>query len=208
MIRHIIWDFDGTLFNTYPAIVYSFVSVMESDFAVQCDSEEIGRLLMVDTKHCALVMSQRYGLDPDVILHNVREFYDTQTTIPEEPHDYAKDICELIRLRGSNALVTHRDKESTVKMLTRFDMLGLFSQIITSEDGFAQKPAPDSFLHVLQSASLADDETLAVGDRDLDIQAAMKAGVHSVFFSPDGKKHPNAEFSIRTLAEIKELQLD
>jgi hypothetical protein len=41
MIRHIIWDFDGTLFNTYPAIVYSFKTVLKSDFGVQYSPEEI-----------------------------------------------------------------------------------------------------------------------------------------------------------------------
>jgi phosphoglycolate phosphatase-like HAD superfamily hydrolase len=32
VIKHIIWDFDGTLFDTYSAIVYSFVEVLRREF--------------------------------------------------------------------------------------------------------------------------------------------------------------------------------
>ena len=207
MIRHIIWDFDGTLFNTYPAIVYSFKTVLQSDFGVQYSPEEIKRLVMVDARHCALDVSQKHGPDPDAILNKVRDFYNFQTDVAELPYDGSGEVCEFIAQRGGmNALVTHRERSSTIAMLARFRMLELFSLILTADDGFAPKPAPDSFCHVVNSASLDPSETLAVGDRDLDIEAAIAAGIRSAFFSPEGKVHPKADVSIQTLREIKKLE--
>jgi phosphoglycolate phosphatase-like HAD superfamily hydrolase len=207
MIRHIIWDFDGTLFDTYPAIVYSFKTVLQSDFGVQYSPEEIERLVMVDARHCVLDAGQKYGLDPDAVLSKVRDFYNSQTDVAELPYDGSREVCESIAQRGGiNALVTHRERSSTIAMLERFRMLGLFSIILTADDGFAPKPAPDSFCYVVNSASLDQSETLAVGDRDLDIEAAIAAGIRCAFFNPEGKVHPKADVSIQTLREIKKLE--
>jgi phosphoglycolate phosphatase-like HAD superfamily hydrolase len=207
MVRHIIWDFDGTLFDTYPAIVHSFKAVLQSDFGVKYNPEEIKRLVMVDTRHCALDASQKYGLDPNAILSKVRDFYNSQTDVTEVPYDGSREVCESIAQRGGiNAIVTHRERASTFAILTRFRMLELFSIILTADDGFAPKPAPDSFCYVVNSASLDQSAMLAVGDRDLDIEAAIAAGIRSAFFSPEGKVHPKADFSIQTLREIKKLE--
>jgi len=205
MIKHVIWDFDGTLFDTYPAIVHSFVTVLQAEFHLDYDPEVIRELVRIDTKSCAAHIAREHEISSDAILARTRKFYDAQDAVPEKPYVCAREVCEEIAQRGANALVTHRDKTSTVEMLTRFNMLALFAIIITADDGFAPKPSPDSFRQALEIASLPKHETLGVGDRDLDIEAAIGAGIHSAFFSPEGEVHPKAEFSIRTLAEIREL---
>jgi phosphoglycolate phosphatase-like HAD superfamily hydrolase len=162
---------------------------------------------MVDARHCALDVSQKYGPDPDTILSKVRDFYNSQTDVAELPYDGSREVCESIAQRGGiNALVTHRERSSTIAMLTRFRMLELFTIILTADDGFAPKPAPDSFCYIVNSTSLEQNETLAVGDRDLDIEAAIAAGIRSAFFSPEGKVHPKADVSIQTLGEIMKLE--
>ena len=207
MIKHIIWDFDGTLVDTYSAIVYSFVAVLQSEFHLGYDPSVIERLVKVDTKHCASEIGQAHGISPLAILTKTREFYNSQAVVNEKPNDHAKKICEEITRRGSNALVTHRDKDSTFEMLTRFNMEELFDIVITADDGFAPKPAPDSLRAVLRKASIPKSDTLGVGDRNLDVEAAICVGIRSAFFSPGGEKHPKADFNIRSLAEIRELIL-
>jgi phosphoglycolate phosphatase-like HAD superfamily hydrolase len=83
---------------------------------------------MVDARHCALDVSQKYGPDPDTILSKVRDFYNSQTDVAELPYDGSREVCESIAQRGGiNALVTHRERSSTIAMLTRFRMLELFT---------------------------------------------------------------------------------
>lgn len=206
MIRNIIWDFDGTLFDTYPAIVHSFKIVLQSDFGVRYRPGDLERLVGIDTVFCAVELGRRHGLDPHAVLAKVRDFYSSQTEVGEEPFEGSTEVCEAIGKRGGiNALVTHRERESAVAMLQRFDMLDLFSVVLTPDDGFPPKPAPDSFGYVVENASLDRRETLAVGDRDMDIEAALAAGILSAFFSPGGIVHPKADFNIRALGEIMKL---
>ena len=56
-------------------------------------------------------------------------------------------------------------------------MADLFSEIISHDDGYPRKPDPSAFLTLIDRHHLSRDETLAVGDRDLDILAAHAAGV-------------------------------
>lgn len=202
MIKNVIWDFDGTLFDTYPAIVHAFIRVLRENFGLDYSPDAIREFLQIGTKHCTLHLGRTHSLDPDVVLARVWEYYHSQTSIPEAPYESAKRVCEEIAKRGVNALVTHRDRASTLRMLTQFDMQQLFTIIVTADDGFPFKPASDSFDHVIQVTSMMKHETLGVGDRNLDVEAALASGIHSAFFSPDGRCHAAAEFNIRTLADI------
>ena len=150
MIRNIIWDFDGTLFDTYPAIVYSFGSVLKSEYKLTYDPIEIERLIRIDTVLCSEKISHENGLNSGEVLKKVRKFYNEQTFITEKPYEYAIDICTKISKRGSNILITHRDRHSTDNMLHHYDMAKLFNLIITADHGFAPKPSPESFDWVLK----------------------------------------------------------
>lgn len=180
--------------------------MLKSDFGVRCRSGDLERLVRIDTVFCAGELGRRHGLDPHAVLAKVRDFYSSQTDVAEEPFDGSREVCDAMGNRGGiNALVTHRDRESAVAMLRRFDMLDLFSVLLTPDDGFPPKPAPDSFDYVVEKESLDRRETLAVGDRNMDIEAALAAGILSAFFNPGGIVHPKADFSIRALREITKL---
>lgn len=47
-------------------------------------------------------------------------------------------------------------------------------EVITSENGFNRKPAPDSFIHLKSKYHFRGEEGISVGDRILDIEASKK----------------------------------
>ena len=73
-----------------------------------------------------------------------------------------------------------------MKLLYHHDMASLFSEIITKESGYRRKPDPETFVAAIASHRLIAEETLSIGDRDLDILAARAAGTRTCFFSQDG----------------------
>ena len=56
----------------------------------------------------------------------------------------------------------------------------LFSLVIGRTDKFAIKPAPDSLLFVMDFFGAAPEETVYVGDSDVDVQFAHNAGIRCV----------------------------
>ena len=201
--RNIIWDFDGTLFDTYTAIIEAFASVLKSHHNLSVDSDRLYELMKVDTKHCAQVLATENVLDPQKLLNSAREAYNSIGTSGQRPFEHVRELCnKVMQAGGSNFLVTHRDRKSLDVMLTEHDFHSVFVEIITSNDGYPQKPSPESFNYLINKYELSVNNTIGIGDRELDVLAANAAGISSVFFCSCGGKNSNADISISSFSEL------
>ena len=66
MIRDIIWDFDGTLFDTYPESVNSFRRALK-DNGIEEINENILKYIKVSEGCAVMHFKQLYGLGDDFI---------------------------------------------------------------------------------------------------------------------------------------------
>ncbi len=73
--------------------------------------------------------------------------------------------------------------------------------MVTADNGFSRKPAPDSIYYLLKKYKLNPDETVMIGDRPIDIEAGLAAGVQTVFFDTK-KTDPRASQNIQNLTEL------
>ena len=74
--------------------------------------------------------------------------------------------------KGDNALTILRD-------------LGLesyFTEILTSQSGFARKPNPEAADYLLDKYQLNPEKTYYIGDRTLDVEFAQNCGIQSINF--------------------------
>jgi phosphoglycolate phosphatase-like HAD superfamily hydrolase len=55
-----------------------------------------------------------------------------------------------------------------------------FKVIMTREDGFPQKPAPDGILECLRRMKVIPDNAIVIGDTPLDIRAGKAAGTLTI----------------------------
>lgn len=49
MLKHFIWDFDGTLFDTYPVLVDVFVELLEREGRT-VEREQVAELMAISAK--------------------------------------------------------------------------------------------------------------------------------------------------------------
>lgn len=54
---------------------------------------------------------------------------------------------------GRNFLVSHRN-HLVLDILDRVEIAHYFTEVVTSENGFARKPSPDSFLYLIKNTIL------------------------------------------------------
>jgi phosphoglycolate phosphatase-like HAD superfamily hydrolase len=64
-------------------------------------------------------------------------------------------------------------------------MAHLFTDIISHDDGYPHKPDPSAFLTLIERHQLPREETLAVGDREIDVLAAHAAGLKAAHFGTE-----------------------
>ncbi|MBR4326081.1 MAG: HAD family hydrolase, partial [Bacteroidales bacterium] len=61
-------------------------------------------------------------------------------------------------------------------ILTKNGILDYFDELVTRDNGFAPKPAPDMVNYLLKKMNLAPQEVLVVGDTTFDIDMGNAAG--------------------------------
>lgn len=182
MIKNILWDVDGTLFDTYPAITFAISKTLK-EAGVSAAMNMIDGLARQSLEYCLQILSQRFKLDPDLLRRRFAESYGTVSPANQPPFPGVREVCELIHTNGGlNIIVTHRAVSSTRSLLDAHDMTSLFDAVFSVEQGHPRKPDPAMLEAAIRQFELDKTETMVVGDRDLDIQAGRAAGVRTCLF--------------------------
>ena len=184
MFRNIIWDFDGTLFDTYPAFAHAFRAALK-ELGTDAPVDRIRALASISLTHCVSTLAGEYHLDAEDVKQRFGVHYAEMSPAEQPPFPGAADICKYIcSIHGKNVIVTHRGRESTARLLAAHHMTGYFACCLTGDDGYPRKPDPAAFEAVLEMCHLEKHETLAVGDRSIDVLAGQAAGLHTCLFGP------------------------
>lgn len=202
---YLLWDFDGTLFDTYPPLIRSFERAL-ADFGIVEPREEIMRLLNITLDDCFRTLVARHHLDAAQFDARLDAHHAHVTIQDRPPFPGAIRVCErLIAAGGRNYIFTHRPRASLFQFLDGFGVSGLFADCLTTAEGYPRKPDPAGFVALLEKNALPRAQVLAVGDRDLDIAAGQGAGLHTCLFSPQPVPGVEPDYRIADFAELEHI---
>ncbi|GAB4573211.1 MAG: HAD family hydrolase [Anaerolineae bacterium] len=182
----LLWDMDGTLFNTYPPIRQAVINAF-ADLGIAVDPIRVARLLTDTFDDCVQTLSAEYEVDPQQVTAAYHEYAVMIRPETQPPFPGVSAVCRrMIQAGGRNLIFTHRERESLDYFLQLYNMAHLFADTLTADDGYPRKPDPTGFQTLLARNKLQPERVLAIGDRDLDIQAGIAAGTRTCYFAaPD-----------------------
>jgi phosphoglycolate phosphatase-like HAD superfamily hydrolase len=202
MFKHILWDFDGTLFDTYPAMTIAFQKAL-LDEKIQEDKDTILKLMKISLGHAVDHYKKIFSISDNFI----ERYHFYEKTLDKRllpPMPYAVEVCRGIKAnRGDNFIFTHRG-DYVFKLLGYYSMLDYFTEIVSLDYRFKRKPDPSGFNYIIEKYSLNKAQVLAVGDRELDILAGHNAGIKACFL--DDKilqKCTSADYRINSLKDLQ-----
>jgi phosphoglycolate phosphatase-like HAD superfamily hydrolase len=91
VIRHLIWDVDGTLFDTYPAIISS-LHAAAGDLGALATREEIHDLAVISVDHCLATLAESYDLPGDLLAAGFSRHYQ-EVPPADQPPSMAPRTC-------------------------------------------------------------------------------------------------------------------
>ena len=203
-----IWDMDGTLVDSYPAIVPA-AQLACSEFGLHFSTEEIHKAVIRTSVGTFLETEcSKHGLDPTPVKTRFNQLNDTHIdAIRAIPH--VKETLEALVKAGHSCFVyTHRG-ESCRAILTQTGLLSYFTEVVTALDGFPRKPNPAAILYLMEKYHLSPSASFYVGDRSLDVEAANNAGIGSILFldpSSPIEATGHETYVVKDLLEILNLQ--
>ncbi|WP_368914972.1 HAD-IA family hydrolase [Exiguobacterium acetylicum] len=195
MLKHFIWDFDGTLFDTYPVLIDVFVDMLESE-GQSVDRERVAELIAISAK----TMYEAFAVSEAFITNYKQQ----KAAIERERSGPFPGIHELLEtLSASGAthhIVTHRGT-SIHALLAKHELTHHFQDILTAAHGFVRKPDPEAVTYLINRHQMALDETIMIGDRELDVLAGHRAGIATCLIN----ERPNETVATYTVPTPEQL---
>ena len=171
----ILWDLDGTLFDTYPM----FTEIFRRHLPPDVFEDEILRHLKVSYSHAA----RHFGLDEGT----VRRMREMESDWPLDRIRPFPGVEKVLQWAEANVIVTHKWRRHVDRLLSYYDFGKYFVAIVSGDDGFPRKPNPASYRFVQEKVGI----DLVIGDRILDIEPGKILGIKTCLFQ---NHEPGADF--------------
>lgn len=206
MYQNIVYDFDGTISDTYPIFTKALLVLLERH-GLKAGYDECYALLKVSVGE-ALRNFDWNGIDENQIKHEFHEIHDAMAMEEQKPYDDAEEILRYAVEQGKkNFLYTHTDTLA-YRLLEKWGLRHYFTDAIDgSMKQFPRKPAPDALLYLMEKNGMNPAETLMVGDRDIDVDAGHNAGTAGCLYDYEDfyTENTQADHFVRKLSELKSI---
>lgn len=174
-----IWDFDGTLVESYTAILKA-LECLYNQQAWPFDAQTVSTQIL-DTSVGQLLeeLADAYGGDARLLKARfMAEQEKRDHLIVLMPH--AEEVLAQTASQGVHHFIYTHKGATTASVLVRLGIDQYFTQVVTAADGFARKPDPEAVNYLIDKYSLDRAKTYYIGDRSLDRDCALAAGITSI----------------------------
>lgn len=184
MIQALIFDFDGTLFDTGPGILRSVQYALER-FGIR--ETELGKLRKFVGPPLVDSFMELYGMPPEQAKEAVafyRERYTPVGLLECEPYPGMPELLEKLRVKGFRlGVATGKPTQMAEQILKNHGMEHIFDCVYGSEPDGLRAKKEEAITAVLETFGLTGDrkrEALMIGDRKYDVAGAQKCGLACV----------------------------
>ena len=178
-IKAAIWDLDGTLLNTLDdlaastnaALVANDLPAHTVDEVRQFVGNGIGKLIE------RAVPGGRENPKFQAVYDAFVAHYGAHSRDHTKPYDGIMPMLDALAAQGVKLAIVSNKIDFAVKELSR-DYFGTRMQAAIGDDpSRRRKPAPDSVLEAMRLMGVTREETVYIGDSDVDVETARNAGV-------------------------------
>ena len=176
-----IWDLDGTLLDSYEAIL-SGIEETYHQFSIPIDKEKVRAFILKYSVQDLLVqVAEERGLDVDR-LNQVRAQSLAEKNAQVILMPGAREVLAWANQQGIQQFVYTHKGDNALTILRDLGLDVYFTEILTSQSGFARKPSPEAATYLIDKYHLDPEQTYYIGDRTLDIEFAQNSGIQSINF--------------------------
>ena len=180
MIRAVIFDCDGVMFDTVKANTAYYNRVL-----AHFDRPEMTPAQFEFIQMHTVAESISFLFKEDAAIQAATAYRDAMGYAPfyqlMEIEPDLKPLLAKIRPRYPVAVATNRS-DTIGQVLTVHGLEGAFELVVSALDVPRPKPHPDPLLKVVDHFNLKPDEAIYIGDSSLDEQAARAAGMPLVAY--------------------------
>ena len=203
--RAFIWDLDGTLLDSYDAILAGLEETYAS-YQLQFDRSSIKDYILKHSVQDLLVaVAAEYQLDVMDLNHRRAESLaekNAQVLLMEG----ARDVLSWAKDTGIEQFVYTHKGENALVILRDLGLESFFKEILTSQSGFARKPNPEAAIYLMKKHRLHPEKIYYIGDRSLDIDFARNSQIQSINFLTSDYEGNHQMKTLRDIPSVLSLE--
>lgn len=163
---HILFDFDGTLFDSYPSIVENIYSEISEERKHIISKEEVYKLIKINAKTAMDMLEFDAQQRANV--------YSRQYDVTPELNQPFSHIEKVLQYSKKNVIMSHKSESAVREILAYYNMTHYFAEIVAKGNmHFERKPNSSSYRYLFDKHHI----DLVIGDRQIDLLPAKELGI-------------------------------
>ena len=210
-INYILFDLDGTLTDSYPAITTSFLYAA-AEYSESFTEEELSSIIGPPLKDSFMRLLHIDAFEAWERVHLYRKYYNAGGMYNCKVYAGIEETLNALNEQGKIlAVATSKPEEQAIKVLSHFG-LDRYFKVIAGDDQNCTRGNKKLVIEYCLDRLGVDDRSLVamVGDRRYDIEGAKESNITSIgvaygYGSTKELKEANADYIVNTAMELKEL---
>ena len=181
-----IFDLDGTLLDTLADLALACNTIMARHGWPAHETEKYrlfvgnGFARLMERVVPASVLPTLAPEELNALVREAKDFYAAHLWEQTMPYEGIPDALQDLAARGIRLGLLSNKPDSETQLLARHFFPDRFDAVAGSRPGVPLKPDPAALYAMLATLSVSPDETVYVGDSNVDMQTARNAGIFSV----------------------------
>ena len=210
----ILFDLDGTITDSYPAITSSFLYAT-SDYGISFSEDDLASIIGPPLKESFMRLLGVDGFEGWELVKKYREFYNAGGIFDCKVYSGMEDLLSSLNMAGKTLVVaTSKPEDKAVRVLRHFGLDKEFKLIVGDDQECTRANKEDIIQLVLEKLGNPNaDDVVMIGDRRYDVTGAKKFSITAVgvTFGYGGMKElmeSGANYIVNNVKELKELLLN
>ena len=207
--KAIIWDLDGTLLDTLKDLTDAVNHSLEKYGLPRRTKEEIRAIVGNGIRHL-VENAVPAGTDPattDAVFGEFCTYYAAHSADHTSPYAGIPAMLEKLSRAGMKMAIVSNKADFAVADLAKQYFGEEISLSVGARDGMPKKPAPDMVEYALAHLGVTKEESVYVGDSEVDVLTARNTGMDCLavcwgFRSPETLRDAGAEQIFATPEEL------
>lgn len=215
MYKACIFDLDGTLTDTLDSLTFSVNETMK-EIGLPQISEDQCRMFVGNGAKVLIEKTLRAGGDAslahfDEAMAAYRRIFDVNCTYHVSPYPGVTGMLEELKSMGLKlAVLSNKPDRQAVHVVGEIFGENVFDRVQGQREGTPRKPDPAAALQIASAFGAAPEETVYIGDSEVDAATGKAAGMKTILVSwgfrgAEALKAGGAECVVDTVDEIMDI---
>ncbi len=183
MLKLIIFDLDGTLCNTICDLADA-VNYALGKMGYKTHSVDVVRTYVGNGIKNLIIRSMPENERVEEKIEETKKFffdyYKVHFADKTVAYEGIEEMLITLKKKGIKLAVCTNKEDSMARCVVKKLFGDVFSQVLGQGERFPLKPEPDSSFYIMSKLDAKREETVFIGDSDVDIKTAKNAGLKSI----------------------------